>query len=70
MKNTLDGINCRLDITKEKISEFEDLEEKTQSRETEMIEIMELADKVVQMAAIKCRDRLWLMLISSYMSFA
>lgn len=50
MKNTLDGINGRLDITKEKINEFEDLEEKTQQKQTEMTEIMELANRVVQMA--------------------
>jgi len=36
MKNTLDGINGRLDITEEKISEFEDLEEKTQQKQAEM----------------------------------
>jgi len=52
MKNTLDGINGRLDITEEKISEFEDLEEKTQQKQAEMTEIVELAGRVFQVAAI------------------
>lgn len=70
MKNTLHGINGRLDITEERISEFEDIEEKTSLIETETTAIMELADKIFNMAAIKCRVRLWLMLTSWYMSFA
>lgn len=70
MKNTLAGINGRLDITKEKINEFEDLEEKTQQKQTEMTEIMELANRVVQMAFMKRRVRLWLTLAPSYVSFA
>lgn len=36
MKHALYGINGRLDITEEKISEFEDIEQKTQSIKTEM----------------------------------
>lgn len=66
MKNTLDGINGRLDITEEKISEFEDLEEKTQQKQAEMTARMELTDRVVQVAAINHGVRLCLMLTSSY----
>lgn len=70
MKNTLDGIHGRLDVTEEKISEFEDIEEKTQQKQAEMTEIMGLVNRVVHVAAIKHRIRLWLMLTSSYMRFA
>lgn len=71
MKNTLDGVHGRLDVTEEKISEFEDIEEKTQQKQAEM------RDNGISgqgcsnnMAAIKHRIRLWLMLTSSYMRFA
>ena len=46
MKNIQDGINGRLDMAEEKISEFEDRREN--SGETEMIETMELAGKVIK----------------------
>ena len=45
---------------------FEDTEEKTQQKQAETTEIMELVDRVVQVTAVRHGVRLWLMLISSY----
>lgn len=63
---TLHGIHAILDITEEKISEPEHVENSVETDDRDM----ERADRVVKTTIIKCRIRLWLMFSSWYMIFA
>lgn len=62
----LPGINAILDITEEKISEPEHVENSVETDDRDA----ERADRVVKTTIIKCRIRLWLMFSSWYMIFA